>query len=98
MKCKIRGCEYPPHKETGLCGFHAELVDLVRSRMEEAKKALPKKKHWPWCIKCRAVMTAYSYRVGYVDYECPNKCKFRKPPKKKVLAPVIPIRSSERTA
>jgi len=93
MKCQIKGCKLPPYPETELCGFHAELVEIARENMEEAEKLLPPKEHCPWCIKCRAVMTAYSYRPGYVNYECPNKCRFRKPPpKKKRLAPVIPIR------
>jgi hypothetical protein len=94
----MRGCKYPPDGKAGLCGFHTELVEIARSNIEAAKKLLPKKKHCPWCIKCRAVMEAYSYRPGYLNFDCPNQCKFRKPAKKKVLAQVIPIRSSERTA
>ena len=86
MRCVI--CKTP--SESGLCDRHARIHGLIRQRLWTAD--LPPKRHWPRCVRCRAVMEAYLFLHGYAAYRCPNFCKFQKQPEKKKLAVVISIR------
>jgi|SRR5579883_884806 len=75
MQCKIGDCPLPADPETELCGFHAEMVRICRTNMVMAKHQPPPKRI-PNCRRCKAKMEAFSYRVGYWMFSCPNGCQY----------------------
>lgn len=75
MSCRFDGCNFPEDPETGVCGFHADLIRIMRTNIEMAKHQ-PRPKRIPKCRRCGAKMLAFSFRVGCWNFNCPNGCEY----------------------